>query len=331
MSANKNGDASMHGQDHEQDHGQDNAGQGSRMGQVLPLDPATRHFDAFETDFFQQGEAGEIIPLGQDHFEDLEDASAHRRRLVSRAAMAVAAAALAAVGCAALWRGSARSSPAAAVTSAEMVPASPPAQSQAASPAPEPATVATAPTPAAEPSPEPAPIAQAQPAVQAQPIAQAAPVAQAEPAVQAQPVEEPAPKPIAQPALAVQAKPAVAPAVQAQPDDATTRCSEAIRGKRNKEILTVCPAAVTEDPSAATIAVALARIEFDRGHSAQAGAWSKKAIAANPEVADAYVFLGGAEQSAGHGKAAKQAYQQYLRLAPDGRYAADLRAIVKSL
>ena len=46
---------------------------------------------------------------------------------------------------------------------------------------------------------------------------------------------------------------------------------------------------------------------------------------------DAYVFVGGAEQSAGHRKAAKEAYKHYLQLAPGGRYAADLRAIVGSL
>ena len=283
------------------------------MGQVLPLDPAAKHFDAFETDFFQQGEAAEIVPLGQDHFDDLEDAGVNRRRMVSRASVAVAAAALAVVGCAALWRGSAHSDPPTAVPNATAAPAIAQAQIQAAPPAPEPAPVAAAPLPVAAPSLNPDPT----------------PAAQPEPALQAKTIEAPAP--IAQPAPAAQANSVEGPAVQAQMDDAATRCSEAIRGKRNREILTICPAAVTEEPSAATIAVALARIEFDRGHSTQAGAWSKKAIAANPDAADAYVFLGGAEQSAGHGKAAKQAYQQYLRLAPDGRYAADLRAIVKSL
>jgi predicted TPR repeat methyltransferase len=63
----------------------------------------------------------------------------------------------------------------------------------------------------------------------------------------------------------------------------------------------------------------------------QALAWGKKAIAADANAADAYVFIGGAEQTAGHGKAAKEAYQHYLQLAPKGRYAADIRAIVGAL
>jgi Tfp pilus assembly protein PilF len=107
-------------------------------------------------------------------------------------------------------------------------------------------------------------------------------------------------------------------------------CTKAIKEKRNKEILALCGEAFAADPSAADIAVALARTEFDRGRSAQALAWSKKAIAVDPNAADAYVFIGGAEQNVGHHKAAKEAYRRYLQLAPGGRYAADLRAIVGS-
>jgi hypothetical protein len=43
------------------------------------------------------------------------------------------------------------------------------------------------------------------------------------------------------------------------------------------------------------------------------------------------VFVGEAEQNAGHTKAAKEAYAHYLRLAPSGRYATDLRAVQRSL
>ena len=164
-----------------------------------------------------------------------------------------------------------------------------------------------------------------QPARTETPVAEAAPVAMPAPVAEAEPVAKPAPVAEAAPLAEV------APVAEAEPDNTQARCQDAIRGKRNKDILAVCPAAISEDPIAADIAVALARIEFDRGRSTQASAWSKKAIAANPDAADAYVFLGGAEQNAGHGKAAKQAYQHYLRLAPAGRYAADLRAIVNSL
>jgi len=101
--------------------------------------------------------------------------------------------------------------------------------------------------------------------------------------------------------------------------------------KHNKEVLALCPEAFAADSSDADIAIALAKIEFDRGKSALAASWGQKAIVADPNAADAYVFIGGAEQSAGHRKAAKEAYKRYLQLAPGGRYAADLRAIVGSL
>jgi predicted TPR repeat methyltransferase len=51
-------------------------------------------------------------------------------------------------------------------------------------------------------------------------------------------------------------------------------------------------------------------------------------VAADPNLADAYVFIGTAEQAAGHAQAAKIAYLKYLELAPTGRYAQDLKAIV---
>jgi Tfp pilus assembly protein PilF len=121
------------------------------------------------------------------------------------------------------------------------------------------------------------------------------------------------------------------PAAQAVALEVVDRCKKAMNERRNKDILATCPDAFAADPGAADIAVVLARIEFDRGRASQASAWGKKALAADPNAADAYVFIGGAEQSAGHGKAAKEAYKRYLQLAPNGRYAADLRAIVGSL
>jgi hypothetical protein len=40
---------------------------------------------------------------------------------------------------------------------------------------------------------------------------------------------------------------------------------------------------------------------------------------------------GGAEQAVGHAAAAKTAYQRYLQLSPQGRYAAELRTVLESL
>ena len=244
-----------------------------------------KHFDTFETDFFQQGEDNACLLLEVERLDDFDESAKRRRGILSRRSLVIVGACVAALGCAVLWRGNSHASAPAVAVGPKTVP-----------------TVAPSPVRAETPPAEPATLAAA-----------------------AQVAEEIPVKPSPEPTRPL------APAAQAASDGTQQRCQEAIRGKRNKDILAVCPAAVSDDPNVADIAVTLARIEFDRGRSAQASAWSKKAIAANPAAADAYVFLGGAEQNGGHGKAAKQAYQHYLHLAPTGRYAADLRAIVNSL
>jgi tetratricopeptide (TPR) repeat protein len=75
----------------------------------------------------------------------------------------------------------------------------------------------------------------------------------------------------------------------------------------------------------------LARVELDRGRAAEARSWAKKALYVNPDLADAYVVLGGAEQESENPDAAKAAYKKYLELAPKGRHARELRTILDSL
>ena len=77
--------------------------------------------------------------------------------------------------------------------------------------------------------------------------------------------------------------------------------------------------------------VILARAELERGRAVEARSWAKKALAAKPDLADAYVVLGGAEQESENPDAAKAAYKKYLELAPTGRHARDLRAILDNL
>jgi len=234
---------------------------------------------------------------------------------------------------------------------AEPVPSNPAAVAPPAQAEPAPANAAAAIAPA-QPTPEnplaAAGPAQAEPAVApapSQPVAAealAVPVPSSAPPTAAPAVAQPAPAAAEKPSLAPAApEPAkavaeekplpAAPAVAADASEAQGRCKNAISGKRNKEILAACPDAFAADSSAADIAVALAKIEFDRGRPAQASDWGRKALAADPNAADAYVFIGGAEHSAGHRKAAKEAYKRYLQLAPGGRYARDLRAIVGAL
>lgn len=311
-----------------------------------------RHFDTFETQFFKDGEAASATAEA-DHFEDLDEGKRKRFAPSRRFVVGVVAGSvcLAVIGCLALWRSGGKTDEVAAVETSGTptpAPAADPAPAVPAPPAPAAAStgatvpaqpeqaVAAAPIPAVAPGPGGQPQAAPSVPVAAAPAAAAAPVAPpsapapapapaaaAAPAVAAAPV---APAPVPAKSADVAPSPAVGDAAAAR-----ARCKEISAGRRQKELLSVCGAAFAADPSAADVAVILAKAEFDKGHAAEALAWSQKALAADPNAADAYVFIGGVEQSAGHKKAAKEAYKRYLQLAPGGRYAGDLRAIVGTL
>jgi hypothetical protein len=277
---------------------------------------ARSHFDTFETKFFEQGDNSSEIAVEVERFDDLDGGGRKRKHPPARQltlAIAISGASLAVLACVALLRGGHRSNQATGGIASQAQPAPPR----------EPATPPPPPAPAPVPSVAPAPVAPAvgtAPAVATEPVVATAP-----------PPPAPAPAPTAPVAPAVVAAPAAEPVAAAPVATLRDDCERAIKTKRSKEILVTCAEAFAANPSAAALAVAVARVEYDRGHSAQALSWSKKAIAADPDAADAYVFIGGAEQTAGHGKAAKEAYRRYLQLAPGGRYAADLRAIVGRL
>jgi len=286
---------------------------GQGLAQPLSEAAAKKHFDAFETDFFEQGDDGANLPVELDQLDDVDGGTRGKRPLLSRPSLlglAIASTCLALLACTALWQSNAPfpALPIAQAASTKAARVEPAVNQPSAVPVPAAEPVAPAPSPSATPASDNVAKVEADPAVAA-------------------PKEEPTSDSVAK----AEIEPfAVAPAA-APETNAGLRCKLSIREKRNKDILALCPAAFAEDGSDANVAVALAKVEFDRGRFAQAHAWSKKAIAINPDSADAYVFAGGAEQSKGHGKAAKEAYLHYLRLAPAGRYAAELRAIVRSL
>jgi hypothetical protein len=308
------------------------------LGPVI-CDPTKKHFDTFETTFFEQGDDASTLPAVFDG-DDTDGRRHHYGPLVGRSTLAglvLLSTSVAVIACVALAKSTAR------LTEA------PPAMGdrEPAAPAPAPAVAATSeptPPPAAaiaanEPAPSPVAVAANEPApavgAASEPTPAPAVVAANQPAA---PSPTPAPTMAVPPAAAEHAPNPAAEAAQAAPEAAAAspvaaegeRCKQAIRAKRNREIVSACTTAFAEQADA-EIALALARVEFDRGRFSQANTWSKKAIALNPDSAEAYVFAGGAEQSQGHGKAAKEAYLRYLRLAPNGRYAAEVRSILRSL
>jgi len=111
------------------------------------------------------------------------------------------------------------------------------------------------------------------------------------------------------------------------------RCRKAdARGKgKPLGVLAACRPAIEAEPRAADIMVILARAAIDLGRAAEARSWARRALQVKRDLPDAYVFLGGAEQVMGRSAEAKAAYKKYLELAPTGRHARELRAIVDRL
>jgi DNA-binding response OmpR family regulator len=102
------------------------------------------------------------------------------------------------------------------------------------------------------------------------------------------------------------------------------------RGRTAKGIATLERAlAVKADGDEALVAIANAVLE--QGDTDKAAVYANRAVAANASNAEAYLVKGAAQQALGHNSEAKAAYQQYLRLAPHGQFATDIRSILPKL
>ena len=77
--------------------------------------------------------------------------------------------------------------------------------------------------------------------------------------------------------------------------------------------------------------VVLANCWLDRGNMQKALAFAQQAVQANPGNAEAYLVVGAVEQQNDHLGDARNAYEKYLKLAPKGQYAGDIRSILKTL
>jgi hypothetical protein len=267
--------------------------------QVIPLvGKHVSHFSSIEDHFFTEGEA---MSTGYESSgNDTTAPRAPRRWLNRNRSLMGAAVGVVIAGTVLL----ARSGGHAADTSATALAAAPrqPTALLPATSAPAPATSPSSPTPSLPPA-----------------VATHEPVPVPAPA----PTDEDRPPSPGQASVGAAAGPAPAAALDA--------CKKAFDQRRGKEILSRCADAFAANPQSADAPLMLAKTEFDRGRSAQALDWAKKAIAIDADRADAYVFLGSAEQAAGHKAAARAAYKRYLQLSPQGRYAADLRAVLATL
>lgn len=191
------------------------------------------------------------------------------------------------------------------------------------------AAVASAPVaPSAAPvavAPPPAPVAA--PAVAPAPEPAAGAVALAEAATL------PAPAPVAAADSVALTDPSSAASMAGAraSDDDIAACRAADDKGRIKDVLVVCRKVMEAQPDQPDALLALARAALERGRPGYCLDLATRAVAARPDLADAYALIGTVEQERGRIAVARTNYKKYLELAPRGRYAADLRAVLAGL
>jgi hypothetical protein len=89
--------------------------------------------------------------------------------------------------------------------------------------------------------------------------------------------------------------------------------------------------AVALKPDGDEALVILANCHLDRGNMEKALAAAQLAASANGENAEAYLVIGAVEQQKSRNSEARTAYERYLKLAPKGQFAGEIRSILASL
>ena len=197
----------------------------------------------------------------------------------------------------------------------------------------------TTPTPTPDPSANPNPLPSLPPTPTPDPSVAVAPTPDPAANLTATPTPGPAtnPNPTATPtptppvAVAPTPDPAAAPT---SPGEYTALLEEGrALYKRNqlKKAIEKLEAAVLLKPEGDEALVTLANCYLDRGSVGKALDKANQAIAANASNADGYLVFGAVQQQAGKNGEAKKAYQTYLKLAPTGQYASEIRSILSSL
>ena len=122
---------------------------------------------------------------------------------------------------------------------------------------------------------------------------------------------------------------AVTPAESGARDAALATCREAYDRHRWRSAADACASAFELAPRDAGVAMKVAQAQHARAHYADAGAWARRALALEDADPEAYVILAHAERRAGHPVATRNAYHQYLLLAPRGWHASEARAALR--
>jgi tetratricopeptide (TPR) repeat protein len=98
-----------------------------------------------------------------------------------------------------------------------------------------------------------------------------------------------------------------------------------------KKALPLIERAVTIKADSDEALLLLANCYLERGQMRKALDAANLSLTVNKENADAYLVVGTVQQSMEHVSEARGAYQSYLKLAPKGEFASDVRSILSSL
>jgi hypothetical protein len=90
-----------------------------------------------------------------------------------------------------------------------------------------------------------------------------------------------------------------------------------------------CARAFAADPTNAALALALAQAEHAHGSVTAAAEWAQRALALNPNAAEAYILIARAEVKSGRSAEGRAAYRRYLELAPRGWHHAEARSATR--
>jgi hypothetical protein len=117
---------------------------------------------------------------------------------------------------------------------------------------------------------------------------------------------------------------------RAATEGAVAACEQLCKRHRWREAAEPCAVAAKARPDDANIVLGLAQSEHARNHLAEAGAWAKRAIALDPDLAEAFIIEAHAEAHAGARAASARDYRRYLSLAPHGWHAREARAALRA-
>ena len=104
---------------------------------------------------------------------------------------------------------------------------------------------------------------------------------------------------------------------------------EAIRTAPWRASPEACARAFAANPGNSSFALAVAQAEHAHGRLAEAADWANRALAVDPNAAEAYVIIARAERHAGRQPQALAAYRHYLELAPRGWHRSEARSALR--